>query len=143
MSAERLPFEPKPRLAELRADIRAEREARTTATVVGVLPARVDLVIYQGDDFFLNVTVDDSVTPIDLTGYIPQAEIRTAPGATTVTATFDATIADSTTVALHLPNDQSMLLTGNAAWDVQITDLAGVVTTLAYGTVTLTKQVTP
>lgn len=113
-----------------------------TTTALGQLPARVDLMVYQGDDFFVTVAVDDSTTPIDLTTYTAKAEIRSAAGSPTILATFTTTILNALTVGLHLPHAQSELLTSNGAWDVQITDTAGQVTTLAYGSVSVVKQVT-
>lgn len=132
-----------PRLSELRAQTKLAQISALAAISVGKVPAPVNLTIYQGDDFFLHVAVDDTATPgIDLSTYIPKAEIRAAAGATSVLATFVATIYDFRTVALHLTSTQSALLQGNAFWDVQITDPAGLVTTLAAGTVTIVKQVT-
>jgi hypothetical protein len=142
MTAEEIHAAPRPRLAALRREAQAEQMAIASARLVGQSPMRVDLSIYQGDDFFLNVEVDDTVSSIDLTGYTPKAEIRAVAGGPTVIATFDAVILSPTTVGLHLPNDQSDLLTAAAAWDVQITSPTGVVTTLAYGSVIVMKQVT-
>lgn len=129
------------RLAERRAALRLEqaqeRENAKAAEAVGKLPAPVNLTIYQGDDFFLNVTV----TGANLTPYTPKADICVTAGGQVV-ASFTATIASPTVVALHLTSVESTKLTANAVWDVQITDAAGVVTTLAAGTVTVVKQVT-
>lgn len=130
------------RLADIRQAAERQHEVATTATVVGTTPPRVDLTVYQGDDFYLTVTVTQTTPPIDLTTYTPKAEIRAQPGAATVIATFVATIVDPLTVGLHLPHAQSALLAGNASWDLQITDPAGVVTTVAYGSVSVTKDVT-
>lgn len=110
--------------------------------VVGDLPARVDLVIYQGDDFHLLITVDTAVAGIDLTLCTPKAEIRSSAGSPDLVATFTASILDPVTIALHLPSTESVKLTANAAWDVQITDAIGADSTLAYGTVAVTRQVT-
>lgn len=112
------------------------------ATSVGQAPTQVNLTIYQGDDFFLNVVVAMTSGVVDLTGYTPKAEIRTNAGAPTVLATFAAEIANANTVSLHLDHAQSTLLNNNAVWDIQITDPTGLVTTLACGTVTVMKQVT-
>jgi len=112
-----------------------------TSTVIGTAPASIDLQVYQGDDFFLEIDVDDSVVPIDLTNYIAKAEIRSAPGGSLL-ATFDPTVVDPTTILLHLTAVQSVKLTKTSSWDVQVTDPAGVVTTLAYGHVTVILEVT-
>jgi len=119
------------------------RQVMPAAVVVlGALPTNIDLVLYQGDDFRMNITLDDSVNPIDLTGYVAKAEIRAAPGGDTVLASFDASVTGPTTVALHLTSAESAKLDKNAAWDVQVTDPASAVATLAYGTVQLHKDVT-
>lgn len=120
---------------------RLQREAELRAVSVGRLPAAVNLTLYQGDDFFLHVIVDTS-QGVDLTSYLPKAQVRTAPGATSVLAEFEATILDQATIALHLPGTESAKLQTSAAWDVQVTDTTGIISTLAAGTVTIVKQVT-
>lgn len=140
MSAEPVRKEP-PRLAVIRDRARLERDVRATATVVGAPPALVNLLLYQGDDFYLDIILSGSGA-IDLTSYTPKAEIRPTPGSATLIASFAVTITGATTMRLHLLHAQAELLVGDAAWDVQITDSAGVVTTVAYGSITLTKQVT-
>ena len=143
MTAEQIPADkqPPPRLAVVRAKAKAADIAARAATVVGSMPAPVNLLLYQGDDFYLELTLSGS-GGIDLTTYVPKAEIRTTVDASSVLATFVSIIADPTTIRLHLPHAQAELLTADAVWDVQITDPAGLVTTVAYGSVTLTKQVT-
>lgn len=130
-----------PRLSALRAERAAAAVAPRSAVSVGQLPAAVDLTVYQGDDLFINITVDDSVAPIDLTTYSPSSEIRSAPGGALV-CTFVATVVDATHIQLHLTSAESAKVIANGSWDVQIEDANGVVTTLAYGKVTLIKQVT-
>lgn len=112
------------------------------ATVVGQAPTRADLIVYQGDDFDLKVVMAPATPPVDLTTYTAKAQIRSAPGASTILAAFTVTIPDAATILLHLPSAQSQLLTSKAAWDVQITAPGGRVTTLAYGAVMATRQVT-
>lgn len=116
------------------------------ATVnVGSLPANVSLTLYQGDDFFLDVTVTDPVTgdPIDLADYEPRSQIRPSPSSDEVLAEF-ATEVDGNIIGLHLPAVESAKLAlTKAAWDVQIVDAAtAVVITLAYGSVLITREVT-
>jgi hypothetical protein len=117
-------------------------DMQAAGVTVGTLPAVVNLILYQGDDFYLHVNVNPGTPPVDLTSYTAKAEIRSTPGASTVIATFTATIVDSDTVGLHLPAAQADLVSVPAFWDVQVTDVLGAVTTLAYGTVTPTKDVT-
>lgn len=109
---------------------------------VGSLPPIVNLQLYQGDDFFLVVTVDNSSSTIDLTGYTAQATIRLATGATSVLAAFVCTVRDATTLDLHLTSAESTKLDKACVWDLQIVDPAGVTTTLCAGSVSVSKQVT-
>lgn len=110
-------------------------------TTIGSLPAQIDLVLYQGDDFFFNMKVFDSdQVPSDLTDQTAKAEIRTKPGGTLITE-FDVVI-DTNVIYVQLPHDQCSLLSKVSSWDIQLTDGAGVVTTLAYGSVRPTPEVT-
>jgi hypothetical protein len=107
-------------------------------------PQAVNLTIYQGDDFYLNLTVKDANNnPINMTGWTVAAQVRAAPGSAVVatfTAAIDATVTNQ--VDLHLPHLQAMKLPRKAQWDCQVTDLNGVVTTLAAGKVTVTPEIT-
>ena len=119
--------------------------ADTTTPTVSGLPTPVNLALYQGDDFYMDLTVDNpDGTPADLTGAVASALIRSAPGAAdppmaTITATVDVALS---VVHLHLPHTEAAnLAAGGAAWDCQIATPD--VTTLAAGRVTVTAQVTP
>jgi hypothetical protein len=116
--------------------------ATTAASAVGTMPVPVTLNLYEGDDFFLDIAVDDTASPIDLTLYTPKSEIRSVPGSPDLLASFDVTVVDATHLRLHLSSVESTGLPQVAAWDVQITDASGVVTTLAYGQVITVRQVT-
>ena len=108
-----------------------------------VLPARVDLVLYQGDDFTLRVDVsDDQGYPYDLSGAVPESHIRERVEDAYLAGVFEATIADSV-LFLHLTPVVSSGLPLQAVWDAQITRDAGArVTTLVAGTITLVPEVT-
>ena len=109
-------------------------------TVVTSLPATVNLVLYQGDDFILTLTVSDSDgAPVDLTGAAARAQIRaTAPAVEF--ESFDVSIEDNV-VTLHLTAEVSAELPLRAVWDCRLTQ-DELTTTLAAGTVTLTAGVT-
>jgi phage tail sheath gpL-like len=101
----------------------------------------VDLAIYQGDDFTLTLTVTDPAgNPLDLSASTIAAQIRAAPGAD-VAATFTVSVATNV-VTLTLPHAQTAALAGSGVWDVQSTDPAGHVLTLAAGVVTVVADVT-
>jgi hypothetical protein len=59
-----------------------------------------------------------------------------------VLATFDCVVLDALTLELHLTSALATALPPTGAWDVQIKDGIGLVTTLVYGNVTVTKEVT-
>lgn len=110
--------------------------------VVGVLPLAVDLVLYRGDDFFLDVAVvDPTGGAVDLTGYTATAQVRLDTESIDPVASFAATVSGNL-VHLRLPTAQSALLMGDAVWDVQVADPSGVITTLAAGALTATPDVT-
>jgi ribulose 1,5-bisphosphate synthetase/thiazole synthase len=113
---------------------------------VGNLPAPVDLQLYQGDDFYLTVTVFDSSTGggVDLTGYTAQSQIRVTPPSTEVLAEFDVVVVAGTSgqITLHLDHVDSAVIDRAGSWDLQMTDPAGVITTLCYGAVKLVQEVT-
>lgn len=110
--------------------------------VVDAQPCPVDLLVYAGDDLFLLVKVIDASTgqPSDLTGYTAVSQIRATPASATVLAEFVASI-DTDGVLLHLTAADSAQLVGAAVWDVELTDPAGIVTTVAAGRVLASPEV--
>jgi hypothetical protein len=116
--------------------------AASAPQTVTALPEVVNLEFYQGDDFYLDVTVNDgSGSPAVLTGSSPRAEIHAAPGDPVPLATFTITIdAAPGLLHLHLPAAESADVPATAVWDLQLS--APDVTTLAAGTVACTQQVT-
>lgn len=112
-------------------------------TVISALPAAVDLRIYQGDDFTFTVTVSDPDTGevLDLTGLLPEAQLRASPTDEEILAEFDADILDNV-IVLHLHHADSAALAGSCFWDVQLTDADGSIVTVAYGMVSVTNEVT-
>jgi hypothetical protein len=115
----------------------------TGPVLVGNLPLAVNLSLYQGDDFWLDLTVTDTGgNPVNLSAYTPTAVIRGAPGSPTVAA-FTCTVDTTNTNVVHLwlPHLQSMLLNRRGVWDCQV-EQSGAVTTLVAGTVTTSLEVT-
>jgi len=109
---------------------------------VDLTPLAVDLVVYQGDDIYLDVTVTDAnEQPMDLTGQTPKAQIRTSPPAAEVLAEFACTVS-SNVIHMHLLALDAAKLNAAASWDVQITSAGGVIRTLVYGAVRPTLEVT-
>lgn len=112
---------------------------------VGSLPAGVDLLLYAGDDFWMRLYVtDDDEQPVDFTGVTVNAEIRDAVGpAGQLLAEFITEVAaDGTHILLQLLSVDTAALPAVAFWDVETVDTDGTVTTLAFGRVKTTAQVT-
>lgn len=104
-------------------------------------PVAVNLLLYQGDDFYLDLVVTQpDGTPADLTGMTPRAEIRKTAEDVVVLAAFTATVAGNV-VSLHLAHTASTDLTAGV-WDCQVTDGTDGVWTLAAGTVETDAEVT-
>lgn len=104
----------------------AQRGAPTALVVpepqiVSAVPQTVNLFLYKGDDFWLDLIVtnpDGSDT--DLSAATASAQIRTAPNVDDIMASFDASI-EANVIHLHLPHAQaSDLIAGSCAWDAQI-----------------------
>lgn len=110
-----------------------------TAQTVVARPDQVNLNLYAGDDFALDLTVlDPDGSPADLTGMTARADIRQNTG-TPVLASFAATVAGNV-VSLRLAAADAAVLPDGAVWDCQ---LAGIDTfTVAAGTVRTRAQVT-
>jgi len=109
--------------------------------VLSALPAAVNLLLYKGDDFTMTLTVTNpDGSAASLTGATFKAQIRTAPGAATLLASFTTSVATNV-VTLMLPNASSATLPAACAWDCQMTATAGTITTLAAGTVSVSGDV--
>lgn len=110
-------------------------------TVIDALPMPVDLLLYRGDDFFLDIDCSGPEgEPADLDGYSAAAQVRRQPDDADVMAEFECWVEDST-VGLHLPHlEAQKLVPGASAWDCQLS--GPVVLTLVYGRVVTTPDVT-
>ena len=115
--------------------------------MVGVLPEKIDLEIYQGDDFYMTiwVTDPDTGTPIDLTGYTFRSQIRPTTDSDVILALFQFSVGGIGKVDVHLPGaDTETLPVGHCVWDFELTNSAGSgqVSTPCAGVVNVTAQVT-
>jgi len=104
-----------------------------------------DINVYQGDDWAGVVTVlDANDSPANLTGYTPAAQVRLNPGTPVLVEMLAAVAADPTTgvINLAMTSSDTAPLSCNYLWDMQVTDNAGVVTTLISGRVLVTQDIT-
>lgn len=131
-------------LAEQRSQI--EQQTLGQATTVTALPVQVDLVLYRGDDFYLDIAVTDSSNAaLPMTGKTPAAQIKAADTDPAPLASFTCTVDTTTTniIHLHLANADSALLPDAAVWDCQITDdSSNDILTLVSGAITTSGDVT-
>lgn len=108
-------------------------------------PAALPLTIYRGDTYRWEFTFwqdIDKTSPCNLTGVIPKAEIRSAPGGSLIT-TIDLTLTLPNIIYASLSATNSAMLTKKGgAWDLQLTYPNGDVVTALAGTVTVTMDVT-
>jgi hypothetical protein len=115
-------------------------EAAASEQTIVALPAKVNLDLYAGDDFYLDLTVTNpDGSDADLSAAVPTAQIRTTDVDANVAATFEVTV-NGNVISLHLVNTDTAQLPPQAVWDCQIATPD--VTTLVAGTVTTTADVT-
>lgn len=107
------------------------------------MPEIADLPIYQGDSFGIAVTVRQNGVPADITGWTAVAQIRRAVADSEPEVAAEMTAAvQSPEVLLSLTPAQTVTLSGRYVWDLELTDLAGSVTTVLMGKVNVTAEVT-
>jgi hypothetical protein len=109
-----------------------------------MMPGNYALNIYRGDDhawrFVLWQDAAHTV-PMDLTGYIVEAEVRDRPGGTVITnAVILVTLPN--TVDVVLDHDATRALPPSGRWDLQLTDAGGRIATILAGAVKVTGDVT-
>lgn len=108
------------------------------------MPSVANLALYQGDDYAATVAVSDGSGPAILTGYVAQAQIRqgAADDFPDVLVEIDTDLVLPSTINLNISRDVTVMLAGRYAWDLQVTGVDGVVTTILAGDVIVTKEVT-
>ncbi len=106
-----------------------------------------NLVIDQGSDFAINLTIKELGAIKDLTGYSARAQMRSSRTASTVAATFTCAVLLPPTdgiVKMQLGNAASSAIpAGRYFYDLEIhTNADAVVRRLIQGEVTLNPEVT-
>lgn len=108
-----------------------------------------NLIIDQGSDWFITFTYKDSTgTPINLTGFTANLQLRTSYDAPTaalsLTSIAGITItALSGQIAVHATATQTGAITaGDYVYDLEITSSTGIITRIIQGRATVTPQVT-
>jgi hypothetical protein len=131
------------RLAPVPSSEAQLRDYTQPIQTVTVLPAEINLNIYQGDDFFLDLTVtDQNNNPLDVTNSSVMSQIRASFNSPNLLANIGIIIDGTTTglIHMHLAATDSNNLPQNCVWDIQLSSPS--IQTIAAGTVTVTPQVT-
>lgn len=112
------------------------------ATTISVLPTRIDLLLYRGDDFG-PMRFSWSVAGVlqDISGYTITAQIKTTKDDTVALADFTVAIVGLNYWDISLTDVQTAALPASAFWDMQLK--SGTFTrTYAAGKVKTSKDVT-
>lgn len=108
--------------------------------------AKYNISIDQGSDYATDITISESGTAKDLTGYSARAQLRSAVAADTTDGSFVCTIPNPTTgvVKLSMTNAVSKLLNPiTYVYDLEIyTASDAFVQRILYGTVKVVAEVT-
>jgi hypothetical protein len=120
------------------------------------LPGRLNITIYQGDDFdrdfLVEEIVDDEQVPVDFTNHEIRALVRTHQSAPRVIGVFDINWPSdgedqedrlSGTFNASLNSSTTARLPRSCVYDIQSTDVfTGKTKTWVYGRIRVIKQVT-
>jgi hypothetical protein len=110
-------------------------------------PGDYPLELYRGDSrrwrfSFSSKSPSGVVTPFNLTGVTPKAEIRDKPTGGKLIAPLTCTLTLPNVVDVALLAEDSKQLLSKGAWDLQFTYASGDVLTFIAGAVTATGDVT-
>ena len=108
--------------------------------------APYDLVIDQGSDFAIDMTITEGGTAKNLTGYSGRAQLRTTHAASSATASFTVSVVNATagTMKMELSAATTAGITaGRYIYDMEIhTSGDATVKRLIQGSVTINPEVT-
>ena len=108
--------------------------------------ATYDLVIDQGSDFSIDLTVTEDGSAKNLSGYSARAQMRSTKTASSVAGSFTCSIVNASagTLKMELSNSTSSGMTaGRYFYDLEVfTSGNAIVKRLIEGTVTLNQEVT-
>lgn len=109
---------------------------------VNLNPQTLNLTVVQGDSFAGTLLLEDGDgDPFNLSGYVAAAQVRRLPSGE-VAATFTAAIGTASDIALSLTPVQTATLSGQLAWDCQISQGTAYRRTVVAGRVVVSPEVT-
>lgn len=116
------------------------------ATIVSILPAKVDYELWQGDTWEPGtITASISGTVINFTGYTAKMEIRNAISNDVILTLQNGsgiTLSTLGVITIVMTAVQTSALIGDYKYDLQITDTSSKKRTYTYGTIGVTADTT-
>ena len=105
-----------------------------------------DIVIDQGADFALAITLSEDGSPINLSSHTVSAQLRPTPSSSTLTATFTCAITNASQGAVTMKLGHALtanIAAGKYYYDTEIfNSSANTITRLVQGVARVTQNVT-
>ena len=106
---------------------------------------KYDFTLEQGTTFSREITVQDSGSAMNLTGYTPRMQMRPTHDSSTIALTFTASVSNASQGKIQLSATDSATAAveeGIYVYDLEIESSSSGVTRLMEGKVTVTPEVT-
>jgi len=106
---------------------------------------KYNFTLEQGATFSREITVQDSGSAMNLTGYTPRMQMRSTHDSSTIALTFTATVSNASQGKISLSATDTLTSAveeGIYVYDLEIESSGGTVTRLMEGNVTVTPEVT-
>ena len=106
---------------------------------------KYDFTLEQGTTFSREITVQDSGSAMNLTGYTPRMQMRSTHDSSTIALTFTASVSNASQGKISLTATDTLTSAveeGIYVYDLEIESSGGTVTRLMEGNVTVTPEVT-
>ena len=105
-----------------------------------------DIVIDQGSDFALSITIAEDGSAVNLSTHTVSAQLRPTPSSNTLSATFTCTVTDAAngTIKMTLPYATTAnIASGKYYYDLEVyNSSANTITRLLQGVARVTQEVT-
>lgn len=106
---------------------------------------KYNFTLEQGTTFNREITVQESGSAMNLTGYTPRMQMRSTHDSSTIALTFTATVSNAAQGKISLTATDTLTSAveeGIYVYDLEIESGGGTVTRLMEGSVTVTPEVT-
>ena len=106
---------------------------------------KYDFTLEQGTTFSREITVQDSASAMNLTGYTPRMQMRSTHDSSTIALTFTASVSNAAQGKIQLSATDTLTAAveeGMYVYDLEIESSSSGVTRLMEGKITVTPEVT-